>query len=189
MGVTGRLSRDSLFPCLPNRVANSRAGVGGGYGSVALTSMEAVIRILGSVGHRLTDSLPRFSRGVVDCLVIATVFLVAGHVSLGYSLDTMIKPLPPFVAILFSCMLVSGAYCEKVRGDYLKLLLRTLLAFLLAAVPIMILVGHVLPGPNQLRFAFFFLFLAFFVMNTLQPLIVASDKRRSGTSINGQTGS
>ncbi len=152
------------------------------YRGTALMEPEIHTSKVSEVGLR--DYLPRMSRGLVDCLIFGAVFLVAGRVSLGRSGDELLLPLPWAVAMMLGCMLLSGVYRGTAQRNCSTMLYRTSLAFMLAAFPVLALVEYTVSGPDELRFGLFFLFLAFIVMNTLQPLMADSERRRAAMLAN-----
>lgn len=139
--------------------------------------MDPFTRLFDVAGQTPAAHFPTLSRGVVDSLILTAVFLLAGQVSLGIPILGLLMPLPLVILVLFVCLLVSGTYSVRRQADYLSMFLRTLLAFGVAIVPVLTIVCLAVPGEQDVLFGVFFLFMAFIVMNTVQPLITAGEQR------------
>jgi len=112
---------------------------------------------------------PPLLRGIVEMAAMASVFLVAGYISLGAPLVSMLTPMVPVVALM------SGVYREEITHSIINLYIHSLYGFALATVGFL-LMTHFLPSEySSPTFIFFFLFFSFFVMNTIRPLISGTD--------------
>ena len=139
-----------------------------------------------SIGNQATQALwaavvrqfrfPKFLRGLTEALIFCGIYLVAAEISLGLSLEAMLAPMVPVVLLMMFCMVASGVYREELNNSILNLYIHSIYGFFLASIGIILLTNFALPdeyaGP---KFIFFFLFFAFFVMNTLRPIISGTD--------------
>lgn len=118
---------------------------------------------------------PRAMTGIFEALTIATVFVVAGIVSLGVPVKSMLGPMVPVVLMMMFCMVASGVYREEINHSIGNLYVHSLYGFLLAAVCFKIVVLFLPAEYSSMKFHFFFLFFAFFVTNTVRPLLSGTD--------------
>ncbi len=118
---------------------------------------------------------PPIIRGVVEALLFSSVFLAAGIISLGIGFRQMLAPMVPFVLLMMFCMVASGVYRKEITHSILNLYIHSIYGFFLASIGV-IAMTFVMPEEfSQPKFVFFFLFFAFFVMNTLRPIISGTD--------------
>ncbi len=118
---------------------------------------------------------PTFLRAVIESLLFCCVFLAAGYISLGHPIHAMLTPMVPVVFIMMMSMVLSGVYREEINNSIMKLYSHSAYGFLLATVILMSTAHWIVPEYATLKFKFFFLFFAFFVTNTMRPLISGTD--------------
>lgn len=118
---------------------------------------------------------PTLVRGITESLLFSCVFLAAGYVSLGYPISVMLAPMVPVVLIMMLSMVLSGVYREEITNSIMNLYVHSAYGFTLASITCVTFVALVEPEYATLKFTFFFLFFAFFVMNTMRPLISGTD--------------
>jgi len=118
---------------------------------------------------------PTFVRAVTEALIFCCVFLAAGFVSLGHSVSAMLVPMVPVVFIMMISMVMSGVYRQEITHSIVNLYLHTAYGFLIASLIFVLTAKWVVPDYANFKFEFFFLFFAFFVTNTLRPLISGTD--------------
>jgi len=124
--------------------------------------------------------LPPFSRGLTEVLLFALVFLAAGHVSLGHSVTEMLQPMLPIVLLMMVCMVCSSVYRRDIAHSMITVYCHSIYGFVLAGISLVVFVAWLAPAYNSAKFIFFFLFFGFFVINTMRPLISATDFMDSG---------
>lgn len=118
---------------------------------------------------------PSFFRALTETVLFCCVFLAAGRISLGYSIANMVAPMVPVVFIMMMSMVLSGVYRKEITNSIMNLYVHSAYGFLLASVTFMLLVPWIAPDFATAKFTFFFLFFAFFVSNTMRPLISGTD--------------
>ena len=129
------------------------------------------------VGRTLVRQIrfPSFSRCLIESSMLAAVFLAAGHVSLGHGIAEMLAPMAAVVLVMMLCFVASGVYRTEIIHSIMNLYVHSAYGFLLAAIAFLLTVAWLEPAYADGRFAFFFLFSAFFVTNTVRPLICGTD--------------
>ena len=118
---------------------------------------------------------PPVLRGIAETLIFASVFLVAGIISLGVGVTEMLGPMVPVVLVMMFCMVASGVYREEITTSILNLYTHSIYGFFLASFAFLVLAQFLPEHYSQSKFIFFFLFFAFFVMNTLRPILSGTD--------------
>lgn len=118
---------------------------------------------------------PTFMRALVESLLFSCVFLAAGHVSLGYPLLAMLPPMVPVVFIMMMSMVLSGVYRKEITDSIMNVYCHSAYGFVLATIIFLAFAPLIGPEFASLKFKFFFLFFAFFVTNTMRPLISGTD--------------
>ena len=118
---------------------------------------------------------PKFVRGLTEALIFCSIYLVAGYISLGISIEAMLIPMVPIVLLMMFCMVASGVYREEITNSILNLYIHSIYGFFLASVGYLLLTFALPPEYSGPKFIFFFLYFAFFVMNTLRPIISGTD--------------
>lgn len=118
---------------------------------------------------------PTVSRAILETLVFSGVFLVAGHVSLGKPVQDMLVPMVPIVFIMMMSMVLSGIYRSEITNSIMNLYVHLAYGFCIASVLCISALHLFLPEFAEVKFDFFFLFSAFFVVNTLAPLMSGTD--------------
>lgn len=118
---------------------------------------------------------PTFFRAVIESLLFCCVFLAAGYVSLGHPVHAMLAPMVPVVFIMMMSMVLSGVYREEITHSIMNLYCHSAYGFLLATIIFTSTAHWIVPEYSTLKFKFFFLFFAFFVTNTMRPLISGTD--------------
>lgn len=118
---------------------------------------------------------PTFMRALVESLMFCCVFLAAGYVSLGYSVTAMLPPMVPVVLIMMLSMVFSGVYRKEITDSIMNVYWHSAYGFVLATVVFLAFVPMIGPEFASQKFKFFFLFFAFFVINTMRPVISGTD--------------
>ncbi len=118
---------------------------------------------------------PSFLRAAIESVLFCCVFLAAGYVSLGHSVGMMLTPMVPVVFTMMLCMVFSGVYREEITNSIMNLYVHSAYGFVLASVVFLPTAALIVPEYANLKFKFFFLFFAFFVINTMRPLISGTD--------------
>lgn len=118
---------------------------------------------------------PTFMRALVESLLFCSVFLAAGYVSLGYSLPALLPPMVPVVFIMMISMVLSGVYRKEITDSIMNIYWHSAYGFVLGSIVFLVFVPLIGPEFSSLKFKFFFLFFAFFVINTVRPLISGTD--------------
>ncbi|MFK7854383.1 MAG: hypothetical protein AB8B79_09735 [Granulosicoccus sp.] len=118
---------------------------------------------------------PTFARAVTEAFIFCCVFLAAGFVSLGHSVSEMLVPMVPVVFIMMISMVMSGVYRQEITHSIVNLYIHTAYGFLIASLLFVLTANWIVPDYANFKFEFFFLFFAFFVTNTLRPLISGTD--------------
>jgi len=75
------------------------------------------------------------------------------------------------------CMVASGVYRREITNSIMNIYVHSLYGFVLASFAFIVTVYVLAPEYLTGKFVFFFLFFAFFVVNTLRPLISGVDFR------------
>ena len=123
---------------------------------------------------------PPLLRGLVEALIFATVYILAGLISLGVGWKSMLGPMVPTVLVMMFCMVASGVYRSEITHSILNLYIHSIYGFFLASFGFILLTLTQGAEYAQPKFIFFFLFFAFFVMNTLRPIISGTDFNDGG---------
>lgn len=123
---------------------------------------------------------PPLLRGLVEAAIFATVFILAGLISLGIGWKSMLGPMVPTVLVMMFCMVASGVYRSEITHSILNLYIHSIYGFFLASFGFILLTLTQPAEYSQPKFIFFFLFFAFFVMNTLRPIISGTDFNDGG---------
>lgn len=118
---------------------------------------------------------PPLLKGMVELAALAGAFLIAGFISLGIPVVQMLVPMVPVVALMGFCMIASGIYREEIAHSIVKLYVHSLYGFALAAIGFLLITRGLPAEYTAPKFVFFFLFFAFFVTNTIRPLIGGTD--------------
>lgn len=143
--------------------------------------MPELVSALGGSGRSLGRTLlrpvhfPSPPRCLVELAMLAAVFLVAGHVSLGHGVGEMLGPMIPVVLVMVLCSVASGVYRPEITGSVIALYVHSIYGFVAAATLFVAFVSALAPVYASPRFVFFFLFLAFFVTHTVRPLLSGTD--------------
>jgi len=118
---------------------------------------------------------PRVLPGLIEALILASVFLVAGIISLGVPVYAMLGPMVPVVLNMMFCMVASGVYRDEINHSIGNLYVHSMYGFILAAISLLVVVRWLPADYSSPKFIFFFLFFAFFVTNTVRPLLSGTD--------------
>ncbi len=118
---------------------------------------------------------PPLLRGFAEALIFAGVYLCAGIISLGVGIEQMLAPMVPVVLVMMFCMVASGVYREEITTNIVNLYIHSVYGFFLASFAFISLTQLLPPDYSRPKFIFFFLFFAFFVMNTLRPMLSGTD--------------
>ncbi len=118
---------------------------------------------------------PPILRGLAEALIFAGVYLCAGIISLGVGVGQMLGPMVPVVLVMMFCMVASGVYREEITTNIVNLYIHSVYGFFLATFAFFLLSQFLPADYSRPKFVFFFLFFAFFVMNTLRPMLSGTD--------------
>lgn len=111
----------------------------------------------------------------VEAVLFAAVFIVTAAYMLSVPLEQMVGPMIAVVCMMISCMIVSGVYQPDTAQSVLTVFKRSVYGFLLSVVGLIALL-NILPDVYSTgRFVFFFLFILFFVTNTVRPLLYGTE--------------
>lgn len=144
----------------------------------AYSADESIARQLRTDAGRMLVRQFRFPpllRGMSEALIFAGVYLSAGIISLGVGIEQMLGPMVPVVLVMMFCMVASGVYREEITTNIVNLYLHSLYGFFLASFSFILLTQFLPVDYSRPKFIFFFLFFAFFVMNTLRPMLSGTD--------------
>ncbi len=119
-------------------------------------------------------------RVLVEALLFASVFIVTAVISLSVPVQQMVGPMIAVVCMIICCMIVSGVYQQDAAKSVASVFKRSVYGFCLSAAGLFVLL-NVLPDVYSTgRFVFFFLFILFFVTNTVRPLLYGTDFNDGG---------
>ncbi len=120
-------------------------------------------------------SFPSPFRALIEIVMFAGVFAAAGYISLGLGLDDMLAPMVPVILVIMLASVASGVYRRDITNSIMNIYVHSAYGFLLASIGFFVTVGLFFPTFVDSKFVFFFLFFAFFVSNTVRPLISGTD--------------
>jgi len=103
------------------------------------------------------------------------VFIAAGYISLGFGVGDMLVPMVPVILVIMLANVVSGVYRRDITNSILNLYIHSAYGFFLASIGFLVTIALFFPAFVTTKFIFFFLFFAFFVSNTVRPLISGTD--------------
>lgn len=138
-------------------------------------------RVVASAVHLLVETqLKQFSfpspfRALIEICMFAGIFFAAGYISLGMSVPQMLVPMVPITLVFMLASVSSGVYRTDITHSVINIYIHSAYGFLLSAVGILLLLAVFFPTYTNQKFIFFFLFFAFFVTNTIRPLISGTD--------------
>ena len=116
-------------------------------------------------------SLPGLTRGVVEALLFAAIFATAASFSLGLAVIDYAGTMAIVVFVMLACMVASGVYRDDISEDIAKVYLHSGYGYLLAMACFLMLMPVLPEVYSRPKFVFFFLFLSFFAISTLRPVI------------------
>jgi len=120
-------------------------------------------------------SFPTPLRAVIEIAMFAGVFAAAGYISLGLGFDAMLAPMIPVIFVIMLSNVASGVYRRDITNSIINIYVHSAYGFLLSSIGFFITIGLFFPALVDTKFIFFFLFFAFFVSNTVRPLISGTD--------------
>jgi len=120
-------------------------------------------------------SFPTPFRAVIETCMFVGIFFAAGYISLGLSIPQMLEPMVPVTLVFMLASVSSGVYRRDITHSVLNIYIHSAYGFLLSVIGFLLLVVLFLPTFNNQKFIIFFLFFAFFVTNTIRPLISGTD--------------
>jgi hypothetical protein len=120
-------------------------------------------------------SFPTPFRALIETCMFAGIFFAAGYISLGLSITQMLAPMVPVTLVFMLASVSSGVYRRDITHSVLNIYIHSVYGFLLSVVGFLLVVALFLPILDNQKFVFFFLFFAFFVTNTIRPLISGTD--------------
>jgi len=120
-------------------------------------------------------SFPSPLRALTEIAMFAGVFFAAGFISLGLGLRGMLSPMVPVILVIMLANVASGVYRRDITNSIMNIYVHSAYGFLLATIGFLVTIGLFFPTFADSKFIFFFLFFAFFVSNTVRPLISGTD--------------
>lgn len=120
-------------------------------------------------------SFPSFLRALTEMCMFAGVFIAAGIISLGVGIVEMLVPMVPVILVIMLSNVASGVYRRDITNSIMNIYVHSAYGFLLASVGFLATIALFFPTFADAKFIFFFLFFAFFVSNTVRPLISGTD--------------
>lgn len=120
-------------------------------------------------------SFPGPLRALIEIGMFAGVFVAAGYISLGLGVTSMLAPMVPVILVIMLSNVASGVYRRDITNSIMNIYVHSAYGFLLASIGFLITIGLFFPTYADSKFIFFFLFFAFFVSNTIRPLISGTD--------------
>lgn len=120
-------------------------------------------------------SFPSPLRALTEVAMFACVFFAAGYISLGFGFSEMLAPMVPVILVIMLANVVSGVYRRDITNSIMNIYVHSAYGFLLATLGFLVTIGLFFPAFAVSKFIFFFLFFAFFVCNTVRPLISGTD--------------
>ena len=120
-------------------------------------------------------SFPTPFRVLIEVCMFAGIFFAAGFISLGLPISQMLVPMVPVTLIFMLASVSSGVYRTDITNSVINIYIHSAYGFLLSVIGFLLVVSIFLPTYNDQKFIFFFLFFAFFVTNTIRPLISGTD--------------
>ena len=130
-----------------------------------------------SVPDRLIKqiSFPSPLRALIEVAMFAGVFTAAGFISLGLGISDMVIPMIPVILVIMLSNVASGVYRRDITNSIMNIYVHSAYGFLLATIGFLATIAVFFPTFTDVKFIFFFLFFAFFVSNTIRPLISGTD--------------
>ena len=120
-------------------------------------------------------SFPSPLRALIEMAMFAGVFAAAGFISLGLGVREMLAPMIPVMLVIMFASVASGVYRHDITNSIMSIYIHSAYGFLLASIGFFVTIGLFFPTFVDSKFIFFFLFFAFFVSNTIRPLISGTD--------------
>jgi len=120
-------------------------------------------------------SFPSPLRAVAEASMFAGVFVAAAKISLGIPVSQMLWPLVTVICIMMVSSVLSGVYRRDITNSIMNIYVHSAYGFFIATVVFLVCVALFMPLYSDSKFVFFFLFFAFFVLNTIRPLISGTD--------------
>lgn len=132
---------------------------------------------VGALGETLLRqiSFPSPLRALIEVGMFAGVFAAAGYISLGLGVSSMLAPMVPVILVIMLANVVSGVYRRDITNSIMNIYVHSAFGFLLASIGFLATIAIFYPTFADAKFIFFFLFFAFFVSNTIRPLISGTD--------------
>jgi len=120
-------------------------------------------------------SFPSPLRALIEIAMFAGVFAAAGYISLGLGIGDMLAPMVPVILVIMLSNVASGVYRRDITNSIMNIYVHSAYGFLLATVGFLATIALFFPTFVDTKFIFFFLFFAFFVSNTVRPLVSGTD--------------
>lgn len=120
-------------------------------------------------------SFPSFLRAMIEIAMFAGVFFAAGFISLGFGFREMLAPMVPVILVIMLSNVASGVYRRDITNSIMNIYVHSAYGFLLASIGFLFTINVFFTKFVDTKFIFFFLFFAFFVSNTIRPLISGTD--------------
>lgn len=138
---------------------------------------QYVIAAANAVARKLLKqiSFPSPLRALVEIGMFVSVFVASGMTSLGLGFSHMLTPMVPVILVIMLANVASGVYRRDITTSIMNIYLHSAYGFLLSSIGFLLTIGLFYPAYADTKFFFFFLFSAFFVSNTVRPLISGTD--------------
>lgn len=138
---------------------------------------QYVTTAAGSIADKVVKqiSFPSPLRALIEVGMFAGVFIAAGFISLGLGVSAMLAPMVPVILVIMLSNVVSGVYRRDITNSIMNIYVHSAYGFLIASIGFLVTIALFFPTFADAKFIFFFLFFAFFVSNTVRPLISGTD--------------
>lgn len=138
---------------------------------------QLLVTAMNAMADRMVKqiSFPSPLRALIEIAMFAGTFAAAGYISLGLGLSDMLAPMVPVILVIMLASVASGVYRRDITNSIMNIYVHSAYGFLMASTGFLIIIGLFFPTFADSKFIFFFLFFAFFVSNTVRPLISGTD--------------
>lgn len=124
--------------------------------------------------------LPSPARFVIEASLIAGLFMACVWMSGDAWVSATYEPMIWVTAVMMVAMTASGVYRREIWNSVENIYLHGAYGFVIAGSAALITLSQVAPRLLQGKFAFLFLFLTFFALNTIRPLLSGSEITNGG---------
>ncbi len=114
---------------------------------------------------------------VIETILLMVLFVVLGVLRLDYAVEELWRACYQHVPLLVTCLVIFGAYRAIEATNAVKLFTSYALSFLLAGAMFLLWVRWLSESIVSYWFDMLFLFVAFFMLNSIRPLILKCTER------------